>query len=53
MNFALLAWSLYLGFFQCLIVALTHLDMNDYTSGQIVPGPDVTCVLVNLPSTHE
>ena len=29
------------------------MDIDDHTSGLIVSGLDVTCVLVNLPSTHE
>ena len=29
------------------------MDIDDHTSGQIVCGLEVTCVLVNLPSTHE
>ena len=27
--------------------------IDDHTSGQIVPGVDVTCVLVNVPLLHE
>ena len=45
--------------FQTSVAALvsiehtSHLDTDDNTSGHIVSGLDVTCVLVNLPSTHE
>ena len=37
----------------CFAFFRAHLDIDDNTSGQIVSGLDVTCGLVNLPSTHE
>ena len=37
----------------CVPFFWAHLDIDDHTSAQIVSGLDVTCILVNLPSTHE
>ena len=46
----------FLGFFSVpssLCVLLITFDIDDHTSGQIDSGLDVTCVLVNLPSSRE
>ena len=37
----------------CFAFLCAHLDIDEHTSGRIISGLDVTCVLVNLPSTHE
>ena len=37
----------------CFVFCWAQLDIDDNTSGRIISGLDVTCVLVSLPSTHE
>ena len=54
-DFPLLTCSLYFGFFNVplLLCFLLSTFGQDHTSGPIVSGLDVTCVLVNRPSTDE
>ena len=54
MNLSLLTCSLFFSMsHHCFVFFKAHSDIDDHTSGLIVFGLDVTCVLVNLQSTHE